>query len=117
LPQVQETSFTLSRTPREPRQRLEMEMNSLVARTAERDEIFFHIPSQLAARLHMMNLQILGTSASLALPAIAVNNPLTKSPTGTRIQAKPGLSWDWWIHEAFGIRNRNSCRWEFGSSR
>jgi hypothetical protein len=87
-----------------------MEMNSLVARTAKGDEILFHIPSQQAARLHMMNLQILGTSASLASPAIAVNNPLAKSPIGTRIQAKPGLSWDWWIHEAFGIRDRNSWR-------
>jgi hypothetical protein len=94
LPQVQETSFTLSRTPREPRQRLEMEMNSLVARTAERDEIFFHIPSQQAARLHMMNLQILGTSTSLASPAITLEHLLTKSPIGIRIQTKPRMSLD-----------------------
>ena len=32
------------------------DMNLPMAYTAERDEIFFHISSQLAARLHMMNL-------------------------------------------------------------
>ncbi len=81
-----------------------------MASTAKGDEILLHIPSQLTARLHMMNLQIFGTSASLASPTIALNNTLTKFPIGIPVQAKPGSSWDWWIHEAFGIRSKNSWR-------
>ena len=65
-----------------------------MARTAKGDEIFFHIPSQMAARLHMMNLKIFGTSASLASPAIALEHLLTKPPIGIPVQAKSGLSWD-----------------------
>jgi hypothetical protein len=67
-------------------------MNFSMAYAAKGDEIFFHIASQLAARLHMMNLQILGTSTSLASPAIAVEHLLTKPPIGIQIQAKPGIS-------------------------
>jgi hypothetical protein len=87
-----------------------METDSLVACTAKGDEILFHIPSQEASRLHVMYLQIFGTSALLASPTIALNNPLTKPPIGIPVQAKPGLSWDSWIHDAFGIRSRNSWR-------
>jgi hypothetical protein len=43
-----------------------------MARTAKGGQILFHIASQQAARLHMMNLQILGTSALLASPAITL---------------------------------------------
>ena len=85
-------------------------MDLPMACTAKGDEIFFHIPSQLAARLHMMNLEIFGTSASLASPAITLDHSLTKPPIGIPVQAKPGLSWDWWIHDAFGIRSKNSWR-------
>ena len=85
-------------------------MDLPVARTAKGDEILFHIASQLAARLHMMNLQIFGTSASLASPTIALNNSLTKPPIGIPVQAKSGSFWDWWIHEAFGIPSKNSWR-------
>ncbi len=65
-----------------------------MATTAKGDKIFFHIPSQQTARLYMMNLQIFGTSASLASPTVALNNPLTKPPIGIPVQAAPGLSWD-----------------------
>jgi hypothetical protein len=88
-----------------------------MAGTAKGDEISFHIASQLAARLHMMNLQIFGTSALLASPTIALNNPLTKHPIRILVQAKPGLSWDWRIHDAFGIRSKNSCRCALGSNK
>ncbi len=64
-----------------------------------------------------MYLEIFATPASLASPTVALNHPLTKPPVGIPIQAKPELSWYWWIHEAFGIRSKNSWRWEFGSSR
>ncbi len=50
-----------------------MKMDLPMARTAKGDEIFFHIASQKAARLPMMDLQILRPSAALAPPA----NPLT----------------------------------------
>ena len=85
-------------------------MDLPVACTAKSDEIFFDIPSQLAARLHVMDLEIVATSASLAAPAITLNNSLTKPPIRIPVQAKPGSFWDWWIHEAFGIRSKNSWR-------
>ena len=88
-----------------------------MAYTAKCDEIFFHVASHLAPRLNMMNLEISGTSASLASPAITLEHLLTKPPIRIRVQAKPGMSWDGWFHDAFGIRSKNSCCWEFGSSR
>ena len=53
-------------------------MNFSMAYAANGDEIFFHIPSALAALLHMMNLQICRTSASLASAAIALEYLLAK---------------------------------------
>ena len=53
-------------------------MDFSMASTAKRNEIFFHIASQMASRLHMMNLEIFGTSASLASPAIALEHLLAK---------------------------------------
>ncbi len=88
-----------------------------MAFTANCNEIFFHIASQTTSLLHVMNLQIFETSALLASPAVALEHLLAKHPIGIPVQANPGLSWDWWIHEAFGIRSKNSCCWEFGSSR
>jgi hypothetical protein len=70
------------------------DMDIPMASTAKLYEIFFHIPSQLTSRLHMMNLKFLGTSASFASPAIALNNTLTKSPIGMPVQAKSRLSGD-----------------------
>ena len=67
-------------------------MDLPVAGTAKGDEIFFHIPSQQAAPPQMMNLQIFGTSASLAAPAIALEHSLAKRVIGIPVQAKPGLS-------------------------
>jgi hypothetical protein len=85
-------------------------MDFSMAPTAKGDEIFFRIASQMAARLNVVDLQILGTSASLASPAITLEHLLTKPPIGIPVQAKPGLSWDARIHDAFGIRSRNSWR-------
>jgi len=67
-------------------------MDLPVAGTAKGDEILFLIPSQLTSRLHMMNLQIFGTSASLASPAIALEHLLAKRVIGIPVQSKPGLS-------------------------
>ena len=88
-----------------------------MADTAKGDEIFFHIASQKASSLHVMDMEIFGNSTSLASPAIALEYLLAKLLIGILVQAQPGLSWDWWIHDAFGIRSKNSCRWGFGSSR
>jgi hypothetical protein len=66
----------------EPCKSLGTEMDFSMAPTAKGDEIFFHIPSQKAARLHVMNLKIFGTSASLAAPAIAVEYLLAKPLIG-----------------------------------
>ena len=85
-------------------------MNLPMAGTAKGDEIFFHIPSQQATRLHMMNLQVFATSASLASPTIAPEHLQAEHSIGIPVQAQPGLSWDGWIHDAFGIHNKNSCR-------
>jgi hypothetical protein len=63
-----------------------------MAATTKSDEIFFHIRSQLASWLHVMDLQILRTSASLASPAITLEHLLTKPPIRIRIQAKPRMS-------------------------
>ena len=49
-----------------------------MACTAKGNEVFFHIASQMASRLHMMDLKIFGTSASLASPAIALEHLLAK---------------------------------------
>ena len=65
-------------------------MDFSMASTAKRNEIFFHIASQMASRLQMMYLKIFGTSASLASPAIALKHLLTKLPVRILGQATPG---------------------------
>jgi hypothetical protein len=69
-----------------------MEMDLPVACTAKGDEIFFHIASQMTSLLDVMDLQTLGTSTSLASPAIALEYLLAKPVIGIRIQAKPRIS-------------------------
>ena len=53
-----------------------------MAYTAKGDEIFFHIASQTTSLLDVMDLEIFGTSASLASPAIALEYLLAKRPIG-----------------------------------
>jgi hypothetical protein len=69
-------------------------MNFLMAYAAKGDEIFFHIASQKASRLHVMDLQILGASTSLASPTTTSVHLLAKPPIGIRVQAKPRMPWD-----------------------
>ena len=69
-------------------------MDLPMASTAKSDEIFFHIASQKASRLNMMDLKICRTPASLASPAIALEYLLAKRVIGIPVQAQPGLSWD-----------------------
>jgi hypothetical protein len=56
-----------------------------MASTTKCDEIFFQVASQLASPLQMMDLKILGTAASLASPAIALEHLLAKSLIGIRV--------------------------------
>jgi hypothetical protein len=67
-------------------------MDLPMAGTAKGDEIFFHIASQSASRLHVMDPEILGRSASLASPAVAFQHLPTKPAIGILVQSKPGLS-------------------------
>jgi hypothetical protein len=94
----------------EPRRIFGSEMDFSMTYTAHGDEIFFRIASQMAARLPVMDLEIFGNSTSLAAPAIAFEHSLAQLSIEVPVQAKPGLSWDGWIHDAFGIRSKNSWR-------
>jgi hypothetical protein len=57
-------------------------MDFSMTHTAKSDEIFFHIPSQTTSLLDVMDLEILGTSTSLASPAVAVEYLLAKPLIG-----------------------------------
>jgi hypothetical protein len=70
----------------------------------------------LAARLNVMNLKFLRTTALLASPTIAPEHLLAEAPIGIPVQAKSGLSGQGPSHDAFGIRSRNSCCCELGSN-
>jgi hypothetical protein len=91
-PAVQTALITQSNRdvlPRGPdRSGVGSEVDLPMAYTAKGDEIFFHIPSQQAARLHMMDLEIFGASASLAAPAIAFEYLPAEAPISIMVQAK-----------------------------
>jgi len=78
----------------EPCKSLGTEMDFSMAPTAKGDQIFFHIASQKASRLNVVDLEIFGTTASLASPAIALEHLLAKRVIGIRVQAKPRMSTD-----------------------
>jgi hypothetical protein len=69
-------------------------MDLPMAGTAKSDEVFFHITSQMASRLPMMDLEIFRTSASLAPPAIACEHLLAKPLVRILVQSNPWLSRD-----------------------
>ena len=81
-----------------------------MAGTAKYDEIFFDITSQGTARLNVMDLEILGSIASLTSPAIAQQHLPAKLLVGILVQAEPALSGDARNHDACGMRSKNSCR-------
>ncbi len=101
----------------EPCNGVSMEMDFSMAGTAKYDEIFFDITSQGTARLNVMDLEILGSPASLASPAVALKYLPPKLPIRISVQAKPALSGDARSHDDCGMRSKNSCRCEFGSNR
>jgi hypothetical protein len=85
-------------------------MDLPMAYVAKGNEIFFHIASQGTARLNVMDLEILGSPASLTSPAIAPQHLPAKLLIGILVQAEPALSGDARSHDACGIRNKNSRR-------
>ena len=79
-----------------------------MAYTAQGDDIFIRIASQKATRLNVMDLQILGTSASLAAPAIALEYPAPEFPIGYWAELEPRSLGARSIHEALLSCSRNS---------
>jgi hypothetical protein len=67
-------------------------MDFSMAYAAKGDEIFFHIASQKASRLNVMDMEIFGNSTSLASPAIALEYLPAKLLIGIPVQAQPRLS-------------------------
>ena len=59
---------------------------------AKGDEMFLHIATQNASRLNMMDLEILGSPASLTSPAVALKYLPAKLLIGILVQAEPALS-------------------------
>jgi hypothetical protein len=72
------TSYPSSCTAVQSPATLGMAMDLRMTYFAKRNEIFFHITSQLAARLNVMDLKIFRTSALLASPAVTLEYPLAK---------------------------------------
>jgi len=66
-------------------------MRFTVAYIAKGDEIFFDIVSENASRLNVVHVKILGTSASLASPAIARKHLPTKLLIRRLVQSEPGM--------------------------
>lgn len=85
-------SLEITQSQVEPGKSLGTEMDFSMKHTAKGYEIFFHIAPQKASLLHAMDLEIFGTPASLASPAITLEHLLTKPPIGIPVQAKPGWS-------------------------
>jgi hypothetical protein len=69
-----------------------MDVDLPMAGTAKSDQVFFHIATQMALQVQMRDLEISGTSASLAAPVIACEHLLAKPPVGIRIQSNHRLS-------------------------
>lgn len=84
---VPETCFGNAESPKT----LGKEMHFAVAPVAKGDEIFFDIVSEKASRLNVVHLKILGTSASLASPAIARKHLPTKLLIRRLIQSEPRM--------------------------
>lgn len=79
----------LSLASLELRLSLSPEMDLPMAGTAKCDEVFFHIASEKASRLPMMDLEIFGTSAPLAAPAIACEHLPAKPLVRIPVQSNP----------------------------
>ena len=61
-----------------------------VAFSADRDQIFLHVVSEIASTLQVMNVQIRERSASLATPPIAIQDPTTEPRISLRAASNAG---------------------------
>jgi len=81
---------------------------ALVAVYAKRDEIVFPVSARVAAKLLMMDLQILHGAAGLTMPAVTLEDLLPQYPAGLLIEAKRpdfgerSRSFVSFTHDAFG---------------
>ena len=92
-------------------------VQTLMAFSAERDEVVLCVVTQCTSVFQVVNVEILGEPTYLTSPTIALKHLPAKPLVGLSVQVKPALSRDARSHDACGIRSRNSCRREFGSSR
>jgi hypothetical protein len=75
----------------EPCNGVGVEMDFSMAGTAKYDEIFFDITSKGTARLNVMDLEILGSPASLTSPAITPQHLPAKPLIGILVHAEPRM--------------------------
>ena len=84
-------------------------MESFVTGGAQRDEILFHVLSELTPWADVVNLELIHATTALAAPAIALQHLAAQSSIGVRVEPKPRASWGKSGHEAFRTCSRNSC--------
>jgi len=101
--------------PRSPR--LEVgAVDSAVAISAERDQIFVHVVTQSASRAQVVNLEVLGTPAVLASPAVTHQYFGAELAIRIWVEPKPRSSWLKIIHRTFPICSTNSIFCGSGSN-
>jgi hypothetical protein len=91
-------------------------VQTLMALSAERDEVVLRVVTQCTSVFQVVNIEILCEPTYLTSPTIASKHLPAKRLVGPSVQAKRALSRDTRSHDAFGIRSKNSCRCEVGSS-
>ena len=92
-------------------------VQTLMAFSAERDEVVLRVVTQCTSVFQVVHIEILCEPTYLTSPTIASEHLLAKPLIVVKFQTKSRLSRDVSIHDAFGIRSKNSCRCEVGSSR
>jgi hypothetical protein len=80
----------------------------VVAISAKRNEIFWHVVAQQATRANMVDLETVRTTAILASPAISLQHIGTKLTVGIWAESKPRLSLPNRLHAVFSTCRRNS---------
>ena len=91
------------------------EMNVSVTSRAERNQIFFNIPSERAPKANMVDLEIGGTTTPLTAPSIPFKYLTGKFLIGDGVQSNSRLPLPWRTHDPFATRVRNSILCGCGS--
>ena len=79
-----------------------------VAISAERDQIFLYVVTQQASRAHVVNLETIGSTATLASPTVALQHFGAEFAIRIRIQPKSLSPWLEIIHWTLPICCTNS---------